>query len=166
MTTLPFLSPQHAVERWGGVGLAIASVILPALPLGPLFTQPPFPLAVMWAAYGWAAQAEPGWGAPAALAVLGVAHDQVAGGPYGLYPLLYLCTFLIARVAVNLMSARNLVSLWGGFIATCVGATLIAALIAPLAVGAHTRVWSFAEAAAITALLFPLVRPLYLQAAH
>lgn len=166
MTTLPFLSPQRAVERWGGIALAIASVVLPALPLGPLFTQPPFPLAVLWAAYGWAANGAPGWGAPAALATLGLLHDQFGGGPHGLYPLLYLSAFLIARIAVNVMSARSLVSLWGGFIATCVGTTLIAALVAPLATGAHTRVWTFAEAAAITALLFPLVRPLYLQVAR
>ena len=55
-------------------------MILPALPLGPVFAQPPLPLAVLWAAYGWAAE-DNGWRAPVALAMLGLLHDQLAGGP-------------------------------------------------------------------------------------
>ncbi|HRE45411.1 MAG TPA: hypothetical protein PKY87_15760, partial [Terricaulis sp.] len=54
-------APNQRVLRAFGLVLAIASVILPALPLGPLFAQPPLPLAVLWAAYGWAAEDEAGW---------------------------------------------------------------------------------------------------------
>jgi hypothetical protein len=77
--------------------------------------------------------------------------------------LLYLSAYLIGRIAAVLMSAPNLVSLWGGFIVTA-GLTvaivmLIARLIMPIAV------IPYAEAAIITAIMFPLVRPLYMSAA-
>ena len=60
---------RSALRVWG-FALAVASVILPALPLGPLFAQPPMPLAALWAAYGWAAEDESGWRAPVTLAAL------------------------------------------------------------------------------------------------
>jgi cell shape-determining protein MreD len=149
------------LRAWGLV-FAIASVVLPALPLGPLFAQPPLPLAVLWAAYGWAAEDESGWRAPVTLAVLGLLHDQLAGGPYGLFVLVYLAAYLIGRIAAVVMSAPNLVSLWGGFIVT-VGLTvvivvIVARVLAPIAV------WPYVEAALITAILFPLMRPLYMSA--
>ncbi|HYD89336.1 MAG TPA: hypothetical protein VEA80_17790 [Vitreimonas sp.] len=151
---------RRALRAWGLV-LAIASVILPALPLGPLFAQPPLPLAVLWAAYGWAAEDESGWRAPLTLALLGLVHDQLAGGPYGLFVLIYLSAYLIGRVAAVAMSAPNLVSLWGGFIVTALLTILIVAgverVLAPIAVT------PYAEAALITAILFPLVRPLYMS---
>jgi hypothetical protein len=141
----------------------VASVILPALPLGPLFAQPPLPLAVLWAAYGWAAEDESGWRAPLILFVLGLAHDQIAHQPLGLFAALYLAAFLVARVFAVLMSAPNIVSLWGGFIATALITVLIAWVLAPLALGENQRVWPYAQAAAITAILFPFVRPLYMS---
>lgn len=153
---------RRALRVWGLV-LAVASVILPALPLGPLFAQPPLPLAVLWAAYGWAAEDESGWRAPVALTLLGLVHDQLAGGPYGLFVLIYLSAYLIGRVAAVAMSAPNLISLWGGFIVTALLTILIVTgverLLAPIAVV------PYAEAALITAILFPLVRPLYMQTA-
>ncbi|HVZ99113.1 MAG TPA: hypothetical protein VG841_02225 [Caulobacterales bacterium] len=160
---LVFTAPSRGVLRAWGFALAVASVILPALPLGPLFAQPPMPLAVLWAAYGWAAEDESNWRAPTALLVLGLVHDQMAYQPYGLFPALYLSAFLIGRVFAVLMSAPNIVSLWGGFIATALITVLLAAWLAPLAVGANFSVRPYAEAAAITAVLFPLVRPLYMS---
>ncbi|MBC7769239.1 MAG: hypothetical protein H7124_10675, partial [Phycisphaerales bacterium] len=155
-------APSRGASRAWGLALAIASVILPALPLGPLFAQPPLPLAVLWAAYGWAADDESGWRAPLTLAVLGLLHDQLAGGPYGLFVLIYLSAYLIGRVAAVAMSAPNLVSLWGGFIVTALLTILIVVgverLLAPIAVV------PYAQAALITAILFPLVRPLYMGA--
>jgi hypothetical protein len=53
-----FARPSKETLRALGFTLAVLSVILPALPLGPLFAQPPMPLAVLWAAYGWAAEDE------------------------------------------------------------------------------------------------------------
>lgn len=151
---------RRSLRAWGLV-LAIASVILPALPLGPLFAQPPLPLAVLWAAYGWAADDDSGWRAPLTLTLLGLLHDQLAGGPYGLFVLIYLSAYLIGRVAAVAMSAPNLVSLWGGFIVTALLTTLIVLgverLLAPIAVT------PYAETALITAILFPLVRPLYMS---
>lgn len=163
MTSLLGLrAPSQRTLRAWGLALAVASVILPALPLGPLFAQPPLPLAVLWAAYGWAAEDESGWRAPVTLAVLGLLHDQLAGGPYGLFVLIYLSAFLIGRVAAVIMSAPNLVSLWGGFIVTAALTVaivvLVARVIAPIAVTPYI------EAALITAILFPLVRPLYMSA--
>lgn len=156
-------APSRRVLRAWGVALAIASVILPALPLGPLFAQPPMPLAVLWAAYGWAAEDESGWRAPIALATLGLLHDQLAGGPYGLFATIYLGAYLIGRVAAVVMSAPNLVSLWGGFIVTVLLTIGIAWVIAPIALGPLVSVNLYAEAALITAIVFPLVRPLYMS---
>ncbi len=163
MNALSLRAPNRRVLRAWGFVLAVASVILPALPLGPLFAQPPLPLAVLWAAYGWAAEDESGWRAPMALAALGLLHDQLAGGPYGLFPVIYLAAYLIGRGAAVLMSAPNLVSLWGGFIVTVLLTILIVIgverLFTPIAVV------PYAEAAIITAILFPLVRPLYMSGA-
>lgn len=156
-------APSRGVLRAWGLALAVASVILPALPMGPLLAQPPLPFAVLWAAYGWAAEDESGWRAPIALALLGLLHDQLAGGPYGLFMLIYLAAYLIGRVAAVAMSAPNLVSLWGGFIVTA-GLTVVivmgvARLLAPIAVAPYV------EGALITVVLFPLVRPLYMSSA-
>lgn len=158
-------APSRGVLRVWGLVLAVASVILPALPLGPVFAQPPLPLAVLWAAYGWAAEDETGWRAPFALAMLGLLHDQLAGGPYGLFAVLYLSAYLIGRVAAVVMSAPNLVSLWGGFIVTTLITIGIAYVVAPLGLGRNVSVGPYAEAALITAILFPIVRPLYMSAA-
>lgn len=158
-------APSRRVLRAFGLILAIASVMLPALPLGPAFAQPPLPLAVLWAAYGWAAEDESGWRAPLTLTVLGLLHDQLAGGPYGLFPVLYLAAYLVGRAAAVIMSAPNLVSLWGGFIFTTLVTVAIAYLIAPLAFGSNVSILPYAEAATITAILFPIVRPLYMSSA-
>ncbi|MEQ1616922.1 MAG: hypothetical protein ABL883_01090 [Terricaulis sp.] len=149
------------LRGWGFV-VALASVTLPALPLGPLFAQPPLPLAALWAAYGWAAEDKSGWQAPALLAGLGLLHDQLAGGPYGLFAALYLSAYLAGRVAAIAMSAPNLLPLWGGFALTAAASVGVAWLLAPIAIGSRASVRLYAEAAAITALLFPLVRPLYM----
>ena len=155
--------PSQTTLRAWGAGLAIASVILPALPLGPLFAQPPMPLAVLWAAYGWAAEDESGWRAPVALSLLGLTHDLLAGGPFGLFMAIYLSAYLIGRGAAVAMSAPNLLSLWGGFIVTALLTIGVARLLAPWALGGHVSVRPYAEAAAITALLFPIFRPLYMS---
>ncbi len=162
MNALRLRAPSHGVLRAWGFVFAVASVILPSLPLGPLFAQPPMPLAVLWAAYGWAAEDESGWRAPITLALLGLLHDQLAGGPYGLFAVLYLSAYLVGRVAAQIMSAPNLVSLWGGFFVTAVITIGIAYLITPLGGIARAATASYAEAAVITAVLFPLVRPLYM----
>jgi hypothetical protein len=158
-------APSRGALRAWGLALAVASVVLPALPLGMLFAQPPIPLAVLWAAYGWAAEDESGWRAPMALAALGLLHDQLAGGPYGLFMAIYLSAYLIGRTAAVLMSAPNLISLWGGFIVTVLLTIAIAYALARFGLGRNVSVLPYAEAAVITAILFPLVRPLYMSAA-
>ncbi len=155
---------RRVLRAWGFI-LAVASVILPALPLGPLFAQPPLPLAMLWAAYGWAAEDESGWRAPLTLALFGLLHDQLAGGPYGLFPVLYLSAYLVGQLAAGIMSAPNLISLWGGFIFTTLVTVGVAALVAPLALGGRVSIVPYAEAATLTAIIFPLVRPLYMSAA-
>jgi hypothetical protein len=157
-------SGRGYLRAWG-LALAIASVILPALPLGPLFAQPPMPLAVLWAAYGWAAEDESGWRAPVTLAALGLVHDQLAGGPYGLFAAVYLSAYLIGLRFAVIMSAANIVSLWGGFIVTTLVTIAIAYALAWLGLGRNVSVLPYAEAAVITAIFFPLVRPLYMSAA-
>jgi len=158
-------APSRGALRAWGLALAVASVVLPALPLGMLFAQPPIPLAVLWAAYGWAAEDESGWRAPMALAALGLLHDQLAGGPYGLFMAIYLSAYLIGRTAAVLMSAPNLISLWGGFIVTVLLTIAIAYALARFGLGRNVSVLPYAQAAVITAILFPLVRPLYMSAA-
>ncbi len=164
MNTFRMRAPSRGVLRAWGFALAVASVILPALPLGPLFAQPPMPLAVLWAAYGWAAEDESGWRAPALLTVLGLLHDQLAGGPYGLFAGIYLSAYLVGRFAAVIMSAPNLVSLWGGFIVTALITIGVAYFLARLGLGRNISVLPYAEAAIITAIIFPIVRPLYMSA--
>jgi rod shape-determining protein MreD len=156
-------APSRPLLRAWGFALAVASVIAPALPLGGLFAQPPIPLAVLWAAYGWAAEDESSWRSPVILALLGFLHDQMAGGPYGLFPALYLSAYLIGRIAAVVMSAPNLLSLWGGFGVTAFLTVVIARVLAPLGLGDNVSVEPYAEAALITTLLFPFVRPLYMS---
>lgn len=158
-------APSRRALRASGFALAVASAILPALPLGPLFAQPPIPLAVLWAAYGWAAEDENGWRAPMTLAMLGLLHDSMAGGPYGLFVVIYVGAYLIGRVAAVVMSAPNLISLWGGFIVTALLTIVIAYVVTRWGLGPRASITAYAEAAIITAILFPLVRPLYMSAA-
>ena len=103
--------------------------------------------------------------APLALAGLGLLHDQLAGGPYGLFVALYLSAYLVGRVAAVVMSAPNLVSLWGGFFVTALTTVAIAWFVAPLGLGRNVSVLPYTEAVIVTAILFPLVRPLYMSAA-
>jgi cell shape-determining protein MreD len=146
-----------------GYVLAIICVIAPALKLGPLFAQPPLPMAALWLAFGRASDATLTWSTVLWLAGLGLLHDQLAYGPYGLYAALYLSAYVFGRIAATLVTAPTLYAQWGGFILTCVAVTVFAAIIAPMALGAGAKVWTFAQAATITALLFPLARPLYLE---
>lgn len=153
---------NHGTMRLIGFALALVTVLAPALPLGPLFAPPLMPLAVLWAAYGWANQAEPSWRSQVALFVLGLIHDLVSGGPLGLYAILYLSAYLVGRIAASMMRSPNLASLWGGFIAMCAGLCGIATLVAPWALGGKVGLLPFIVQCAVTALLFPLARPFFM----
>jgi len=163
MSAFTLRAPDQRILRAWGFAFAVASVILPSLPLGPLFAQPPIPLAVLWAAYGWAAEDESGWRAPTALALLGLVHDQLAGGPYGLFVVLYLSAYLAGRVFAVLMSSPNLFSLWGGFAATTLITIGIAYFVAPLGLGQNVSIEPYVQTCLITIVLFPLVRSLYMS---
>ncbi len=52
--------------------------------------------------------------------------------------------------------------LWGGFIACCAGLGVVGWLIAKLAFGDGAPILPLIQTLAMTALLFPLVRPLYM----
>jgi hypothetical protein len=163
--TASLLTPnsRRGLYRVAGLVLAAISVVAPAFPLGPLATHPWMPLAVLWAAYGWAAEPASDWRAPLALFVFGVAHDMFAGGPMGLFATLYPLAYLIGKLAAGSMRSPNVVSLWAGFIATAFGVWLAAALIAPWALDGRAALTPWAECLAVTSLLFPLVRPLYMD---
>jgi hypothetical protein len=173
MRSMTFLTPdtQRGGLRLFGFLLAVASVIVPAFPLGPLAAHPLTPLAVLWAAYGWASEVEEmervsairGMRAPATLAALGLLHDQLAGGPMGLYMIIYLSAYLIGWFTARAMRSPNVWSLWAGFIAMGVGLCGVAALVAPWALGGAFKLGPFAQACAVTAVLFPLARPLYMD---
>lgn len=164
---------QRGGLRLIGFLLAVASVIVPAFPLGPLAGPPWMPLAVLWAAYGWAGEAEEaerinplrGARAPAILAGLGLVQDQLSGGPIGLFVSIYLAAYLIGWITARTMRSPNLWSLWAGFIAMCLGLCGVAAMLAKVALDASGTVVPFAQACAITAVLFPFVRPLYMNVA-
>ncbi|MFT3729583.1 MAG: hypothetical protein QM759_17305 [Terricaulis sp.] len=163
MSVLSALRPpgRRTLRAWGLV-FAVASVILPALPLGGLFSQPPMPLAVLWAAYGWAAEDESSWRAPLVLGLLGLLHDQLAGGPYGLFLALYLSAYLVGRGAAVAMSAPNILSLWAGFAVTALLTVAVAKVLAPIGLGSNVSVSTYLNAVLITIVLFPIVRPLYM----
>ncbi|NWG52266.1 MAG: hypothetical protein HXY28_00955 [Hydrogenophilaceae bacterium] len=164
MTTVITQSAKRGASRGLGLALAVLSVILPALPFGPLFAQPPMPLAALWAAYGWAADDDGSWRRPALVAALGLLHDQMSGGQYGLFAALYLVAFLIGRFFARVTSSPNTLSILGGFALTAIATTAVAFALAPRAFGAGASAVKFAEAAAVTVLLFPFVRGLYMSA--
>lgn len=159
------LTPSSRRSLYGGLGLALVaySVIAPAFPIGVLGMTPWVPLAAVWAAYGWASQPEPGVSPPVALFAFGLIHDQFAGGPLGLYALLYPLAFLIGRFATASMRSPNVVSLWAGFIATSAGLWAATWMVAPWALRGEAAMGPFAESLLVTALVFPFVRPLYMD---
>jgi cell shape-determining protein MreD len=153
----PFLRSSF---RFAGLIVACVCVVLPALPW---FAQPPVPLAPLWCAYGWAAEGDDRWPAPVALALLGLVQDQLAGGPLGFYALIFVGAYGVGKLAASTMRSANLISPWVGFGATAVGACVIATALAMAVLGNGIEAARpFVVTAFITALLFPLVRPLYL----
>ncbi|MGE3302729.1 MAG: hypothetical protein AB7M12_06415 [Hyphomonadaceae bacterium] len=157
-----FAAPfRRSSLRFVGLALALICIIAPVMPW---FAQPPLPIAALWCAYGWAADGDGGWRAPTALAGLGLLQDQLAGGPLGFYALVFVIAYLIGRVAANTMRSANLFSPWMGFAATAAGASLFAAVAGAWALDAPLMAARpFFVAALITAVLFPVVRPLYLS---
>lgn len=159
--------------RLVGFALAAASVILPAFPLGPLAAHPWAPLAVLWAAYGWAFEVDDmervnpwrGVRAPATLAVLGLVQDQLSGGPLGLFVMVYLGAYLIGWLVARPINSPNVWTLWFGFVAMCSGLCALVAFLAPWALAGHFNLSPFLQCCAVTAALFPLVRPLYMDVA-
>ncbi|MFZ4122685.1 MAG: hypothetical protein ACOYKM_13585 [Caulobacterales bacterium] len=154
------MAPATLWARRVGWALAIFSAVAPALPFGPLFAQPPWPMAPLWLAFGLATTGGVASRAMLALFAIGIVHDQFAGGPFGLFALIYVSAYLFGWVAARAMSAPNLIALWGGFIATAGATVILVAVIAPLT---NAPTWPYLQTAAITALLFPLVRPLYMD---
>jgi hypothetical protein len=169
-------APSTPLLQFVGFLIACASVIAPALPLGPLFAQPPFPLAALWAAFAWAVEddGEPrgdallhniaALRAPLLLLLLGLLHDQVSGAPFGLMAVIYLSAYVIGRFVSMRMSMTEWHLVWGGFIATALATIGVAYLVAPLALGRNVSVALYAEAVGITVLIFPLARVLYMNA--
>src|SRR5262245_53344834 len=123
---------RRSSYRFFGLILACVCVLLPALPW---FSQPPTPIAALWCAYGWAAEGQDNWRSPCALALLGLAQDQISGGPLGFYALIFVATYLIGGLAARTMRSANLISPWTGFLATAAGACVVAAIIGPLMLG-------------------------------
>ena len=72
-------------------------------------------------------------------------------------------TVVQVAMLAGLMSAPNLVSLWGGFIGTAIVTIGVAYLLARLGLGPNISVLPYAEAAIITAIFFTIVRPLYMS---
>lgn len=153
----PFLRSSF---RFAGLVLAAICVVLPSLPW---FAQPPVPIAALWCAYGWAAEGDDRWPAPVTLALLGLAQDQLSGGPLGFYALIFVSAYAVGKIAARTMRSANLISPWVGFAATAAGSCVIAAGLGVMALGASfAAARPYMVAAFITAVLFPLVRPLYL----
>lgn len=170
----PLLAPSRGVLRFWGVVIAALSVILPSL--SHWFAQPPLPLAVLWLAYGWAAEEEgeargDHWlqqvmalRAPIVLALLGLLQDELANNPLGLMMAIYLFAFLIGRV-VSVLIAPELVHPWVSFAVTALLSILVAAGLARWAIGPEFPMKPYAIAAAITIVLFPFVQSLYMDTA-
>jgi hypothetical protein len=145
-----------------GWALAAFTVIAPALQLGPLSAQPPIPFGALWLAFGLAAEDRGGPRTFVALFLLGLLHDQLAYNPYGLFAAFYVAAYPLGWIAARAMSAPNWIALWGGFIACCAGLGVVGWLIARLAFGDGAPILPLVQTLAVTALVFPLVRPLYM----
>ncbi len=152
------------IKRSLGLLVAIACSVSPALPFAAFLTQPPLPFAAMWLAYGWAADGGGGWRAPVIILLLGLAQDWLSGGPLGLYALMFMGAYVIGGRAAGVMRSANFLSPWVGLVVTLVGVLALAALAVPLALGPDTGLGAFGITLLVTAALFPLVRPLYMNA--
>lgn len=151
------------IQRSFGLLLAIACTVFPSLPFGVILSQPPTPFAAMWLAYGWAADRNGGWRAPLVILVLGLTQDWLAGGPLGLYALMFMSAYVLGGRAADFMRSANFLSPWVGMIVTLFGVFAVATIAVPLALGPGTGLGAFGQALAITGLLFPLVRSLYMN---
>jgi len=150
-----------------GLALAVICAIAPALPLGPLFAQPPLPMAGLWVAFGYATERENkprAWLDPLILALLGWLQDVFAGGPFGLHALLFVGAYVLAgMIRRGGMSGSEPLRVWAAFAATCVGVLLLAWAAAPTAVGRDLEFTAFGLTLAITAALFAVTMRLYRQ---
>jgi cell shape-determining protein MreD len=161
------LTDRERTLRRIGVAVAAVSVVAPALPLGPLFAQPPWPYATLWLAYGRAIEEE-GVSIKTMLLLigLGLVHDHLAGGPYGLFAALYLLGFEFSRFGAQAMNAPNLVSAMGAFAAACAGVIAVAWGLTLGPFGLGDTIWPFIQTVVVTVALFPLAAPLYLRLAR
>lgn len=168
------LAPPRADDRTRllqrkavGLTLAVICAVAPSLPLGPLFAQPPLPMAALWLAFGYATERENkprAWLDPLTLAALGVLQDVFSGGPLGLHVLLFLGGYVVAGIVSRAgMSGSEPRNVWAAFLATCLGELLIAWAVGPLAVGADLELTAFALTLLITAGLFAITMKLYRQ---
>jgi hypothetical protein len=163
MTVSPFsAAARRSAVFWSGFALAAASVVLPALAL-PGLSSPPLPLAVLWAAYGWASYSDASWRAPAYLFGLGLLQDALAGGPFGLYALVYTAAYPISRMVAGTVSSATLFTDWGGFMAMLAAITVVAMAAAPWALDGQFATVPWALALLSTGLLYPLTRGLYMS---
>lgn len=145
-----------------GFALALLSVIVPALPLGPLAASPPLPLAVLWLAYGWAREGGSTWRRPAALFLLGLLQDQLSGGPIGLWAALYVFSFLAGGVFANATRSFSAITDWIGFAGAAAAAGAVGLALAGMILGG-AAVTPLIWALGVTVALFPLVRGVYLD---
>jgi hypothetical protein len=155
--------------RLGALGLALAvfCALAPALPWGPMFAQPPIPLAGLWVAFGLATDREGKarmWSGPLLLVLLGLLQDLLLGAPPGFHALLFVGCYLIAwAVARGGMSGSERPVVWTAFALTCLGVLGLAWLIAPQVLGRGVEFGPFGLTLAITAALFWLTMKLYRQ---
>jgi len=140
----------------------LMATLLALVPLNLFGGWVPAPELGVIAAFFWAVYA-PALFPPAAIFSLGLVQDFASGGPLGFWAIIYLAVYGFTLSQRVFFIGRSVLGVWLGF---CVVSALTAIVIWLLASTIYNRWISPGEIllqAVVTALVFPLIGPLYMM---
>lgn len=135
-------------------GLVVLYLFAQLSPLSHLLDPGLWPLAPLWAAYGWS-RGGPSVRSAVMLFALGLLQDTISGGPLGLWPFAYVGAYAAAMaVPAGLSENAALARVMAAALALAACAAL-AIVTASFSLGAMPPLGPFMASLALTALLTP-----------
>jgi rod shape-determining protein MreD len=113
------------------------------------------------AAFFWAVYA-PALFPPAAIFSLGIVQDFCSGGPFGFWAIIYLAVYGFTLSQRAFFIGRSLLGVWFGFAAVCALTGIATWLLASTIYNRWIPPGEIFLQVAVTALVFPLVGPLFM----